>query len=78
MSKVTDVSKKDLSVSNVKDGSAGTLTPDKNTDLESYSNGRENVTKLSSISVNDIVISVSDVSGSPSILKSVFDIGTPN
>jgi len=76
MSKITNVSKKYLSVTNVKDASVGTLTPDKNTDLESYSNGKSKVIKLGDIITGDTVISISDDTGSPAILRSVFDIGT--
>ena len=77
MSKVASVSKKSLSVTNVKDNSVGTLTPDKNTDLECIQTAKKPV-KLSDVSVNDIVISISDDTGSPAILRSVFDIGTPS
>lgn len=76
MSKVTAVSKKSLTAADIKSGGSTTLTPDKNTDLESYSNGKETGIKLSSISVNDIVISITDDTGTPAILRSVFDIGS--
>ena len=81
LQKVTNVSKKYLSIANVKDNSVGTLTPDKNTDLESFgkatiSGGKSKVIKLSDVAVNDLVISVSDSTGSPALLRSIFDIGS--
>jgi hypothetical protein len=75
--KVTAVSKKDLTVSDLKTGGSNTLTPDIHSDLESYSQGKSTSIKISAINAGDTVISVTDNSGTPPILRSVFDIGTP-
>jgi hypothetical protein len=75
MSKVTAISKKYLTATDIKSGGSVTLTPDKNIDLESFSAGKSKVIKLSDVVTNDIVISVSDTTGSPAILRSIFDIG---
>ena len=76
MTKVTNVSKKSLTVSDAKNGGTNTLTPDKNTDVESFTSGKNKEIKLSDISINDIVIYVTDNSGTPPILRSIFDIGS--
>lgn len=72
---VTAVSKASLTVSDIKKGGSDTITPDKNTDIESFSKGKETKIKLSSITKGDLVIYVSDQTGSPAILRSIFDVG---
>lgn len=75
LAKVTDTSKKSITISDTKTGSQSTLTPDKNTDLESFANGKETTIKLTSINKGDAVIYVSDQTGTPAILRSIFDLG---
>ena len=75
--KVTDVSQKTLTVSDVKSGSNSTLTPDIHTDLESYTAGKATAIKIAGIAGGDTVIYFTDQSGTPPILRSVFDVGTP-
>jgi hypothetical protein len=75
LSNVTAVSKKSLTVTDVKSGQGSSITPDKNTDLESFANGKETATKITSINKNDLVIYVSDTTGTPAIVRSIFDIG---
>jgi hypothetical protein len=75
LSSVTTVSKKSLTVTDIKSGQSGTITPDKNTDLESFANGKETATKIASVNKNDLVIYVSDTTGTPAVVRSVFDIG---
>lgn len=75
--KVTDVSKKTLTVSDLKNGGSSTLTPNIHTDFESYSQDKSTSIKISAINAGDTVISITDNSGTPPILRSVFDVGTP-
>ncbi|MGA2910889.1 MAG: hypothetical protein ABSE04_03785 [Candidatus Microgenomates bacterium] len=75
VAEVAGISKKTITVTDIKSGTQSTLTPDKNTDIESYTNGKERGLKIASINQNDLVIIVLDQSGTPVILRSVFDIG---
>jgi hypothetical protein len=75
LSSVTAISKKSLTVTDVKSGQSGTVTPDKNTDLESFANGKETATKIASVNKNDLVIYISDTTGTPAVIRAVFDIG---
>ncbi len=60
------------------DGSTQTITPGKNTEIYSYLEGKTTSIKLSSITENEYVIVVSDTTGTPSITRSIFDIGQVN
>lgn len=75
LAEVTAVSKKSLTVTDVKSGQSSSITPDKNTDLESFANGKETASKIASVNKNDRVIYVSDITGTPVVLRSIFDIG---
>jgi hypothetical protein len=75
MSKVTKTSAKTLTVSDVKNGQSGTLTPVKTTSLKSVTGGKTSTMKITAVNADDTVISVTDTSGTPTLLRSVFDIG---
>lgn len=77
IAKVTSNNKKALSVASLKDNQQAAVTPDKNTALESYSNGKTKNIKLADVSQGDMVIYVIDSSGNSPIVRSIFDIGTP-
>ena len=75
MAKVTKTSSKALTVADVKSGEVGTLTSVKSTSIESFKAEKTSNIKLTAVNANDTVISVTDASGSPTLLRSVFDIG---
>lgn len=70
--KVTNTSKKSIDVTGIKDGSTVTLTPGTKTDIESYDSGKLTTVKLSSINDGDLVIYISDSTGTPPLVDSVF------
>ena len=72
--KVTDTSKKILTVSALVDSKNNNLTPDTKTDIESYSNGKLTKVKQTSINKNDMVIYITDNSGDSPVIRSVFVI----
>lgn len=73
--KVSAITKKNVSIANLKDGSSATFTPDKNTDIEQYSKGKFAAGKLSTITADDLTICVttSDAKGN-TLLRSLFDL----
>jgi hypothetical protein len=77
LSKVTAATKKSLTVTDIKSGETGTLTPDKNTVMKSYAAGKVMGIKITSVTTDDLIIYVSDISGTPPLLRSIFDIGKP-
>jgi len=77
LSKVTAATKKTLTVTVIKSGQSATLTPDKNTTIASFANAKTTNVKITAVSTNDLVIYVTDVSGTPALLRSIFDIGIP-
>lgn len=72
--KVASVGKKSIEVTPVSGGETLTITPDKNTVINSFSEGKTKSIKLANISVNDMIIIVSDISGTPSITRTMFDL----
>jgi hypothetical protein len=73
--KVDSVATKSLTFTPTTNGSSQTVTPDKNTNIKSYSDGKTISIKLSAISPSDIIILVSDTTGTPYLTRSIFDIG---
>ncbi len=76
MQKVESVSKKTLTVSPVGGGDSSTVTPDKNTSIQVFSDGKIKNAKITDISESDLVITVSDVTGSPTLCRSIFGLGS--
>lgn len=74
--KVTEVSSKSIVAVGVNDGKEVTITPAKNTTLESFLDNKTKAIKIANIKADDLLIVVSDNSGTPSIIRSIFDIGT--
>jgi hypothetical protein len=74
---VSSTTKKDLTVTDIKKGQNTTLTPDKNTVIKSYTTGKTTSIKITAVNTDDLVIYVNDISGTPALLRSVFDIGKP-
>jgi hypothetical protein len=75
LSSVTTVTKKSLTVTDIKSGQSATLTPDKNTEITSYVNAKTSSIKITGVNTNDLVIYVTNVSGTPPLLRSIFDLG---
>jgi hypothetical protein len=75
IAKVNKATSKALTVTDTKTGNSATLTPTKNTSIESVAAGKTINIKITAVNANDTVFSVSDTSGTPAILRSVFDIG---
>jgi hypothetical protein len=75
LSKITAVTKKSLTVTDLKSGQSATLTPDKNTTIASFANAKTTNVKITAVSTNDLVIYVTDTTGTPPLLRSIFDIG---
>lgn len=70
--KITDTSKKTLTVSSLKGGQGVDITPGTKTDIELYTKGAETRAKFASIGDGDLVIYVSDTSGDTPVIRAVF------
>ena len=70
--KVQAVNKKSIDAISVADSQNSTITPDKNTVLQSFLEGKTEKISLADISENDLIIVVADNSGSPSLIRSIF------
>jgi len=77
MSKAVSATKKVLNVTEIKDSQNVTITPDKNTDITSFSNGITKMVKLTDIKADDLIITVSDTTGNPPLIRCIFDLGQP-
>jgi len=75
MEKVGSVSTKSITLAAASDGNPQVVTPDKNTYIGSLLDGKTRAIKLSAISPSDLVIVVSDISGTPVLVRSIFDLG---
>lgn len=75
MAKVSNTTKKSLTLTPVNGGETITITPDKNTTLRSFTEGKTKNIKIADFSQSDTVITISDTTGSPSIVRSIFNIG---
>lgn len=75
LEKVESVAKKSITVSSINGGEPKDITPDKNTDMEIYSDGKLKGVTISGISASDLIILVSDTTGTPAITRSIFVIG---
>lgn len=75
MAKVAKVTVKSVVLSSVSGGDSTTITPDKNTGIRSYSGGTTKTIKLAAIKPSDLIILVTDASGTPSLTRSIFDLG---
>lgn len=74
--KVTNVSKKNITVTDTNGTNEATITIDKNTDIKGFSDGETKDISLSNISNLDLIIVVSDTSGSPALTRTIFNIGS--
>ena len=74
MAKVTKTSTKTLTVSDLKTGETGTVTPGKNTVLASFANGKTGNVKITGIKADSLVIYVTDASGTTPFTRSIFSI----
>lgn len=66
---VEEVTKKSLKLSE------GSFTPDKNTTVQVYSDGKIKSAKITDFSESDKVITVSDTTGTPALSRSIFNLG---
>jgi hypothetical protein len=73
--KTETVSKKSLALSPINGGDIVTITPDKNTSIRSYSQGKFKSITISAITKSDLIILVSDDTGTPSVVRSIFVVG---
>lgn len=72
--KVTSVGKKSVDVTPVSGGDTLTITPDKNTVINSYFEGKTKSIKLANISENDMLIVITDATGTPALVRSIFNL----
>ena len=72
--KVTDISKKNITVTGPKDNRATSVTPGKNTSFVSYFSGKTSAVKLASIGNGDSVIYVTDNSQTTPVIRAIFVI----
>lgn len=77
LAKVSDVSKKSITVSGIKDGEPQTVTPGTKTDIESFDSGKLKSIKLANISDNDLIIYVVDSSSDTPTVRSIFVVQKP-
>jgi hypothetical protein len=75
MQKVSDVAKKTVTFEPKGDEEALVITPDNNTDIESFLDGKIKNVALSFLSTSNYVIVVTDISGTPTLTRTLFDIG---
>lgn len=75
MQNVKEVSKKALTLSPAGGAEENIFTPDKNTTMESYSAGKVKSVKITDFSKSDLVITVSDTTGQPSLPRAIFNLG---
>ncbi len=74
--KVTELTKKSFNAAPIDNSETITVTPGKNTWIASFSEGDTNTIKFADIDVDDMLIVVSDTTGSPSITRSILKIET--
>jgi hypothetical protein len=74
MAKVTKTSTKALTVSDLKTGEAGTVTPSKNTIISSFANGKTGSIKIAGIKADSLIIYITNASGTTPFTRSVFSI----
>jgi hypothetical protein len=74
MGKIIKTSAKSLTVADSQKGEESVLTPSKNTVFASFANGKTSTIKIAAIKVDDLVIYVTDISGTSPFLRSIFDI----
>ena len=72
--KVDSVTKKSLTVTPTAGGDASTITPNKDSEIMFFSEGKVRDIALSDIAASDTVIVVSDTTGTPVISRSLFNI----
>jgi hypothetical protein len=72
--KVDSVTKKSLTVTPAAGGEVYTVTPDKNADIMSFSDGKVKDISLTDIEKSDTIIMVSNITGTPSVSRSIFNI----
>lgn len=70
--KVTETTKKDITVNGLKDGTSNTVTPDKDTDISGLSEGKVSSIKFASIKESDLIIYVTDRSPTTPVVRSIF------
>ena len=75
--KVTATTKNSLTVADTKSAVSATLTPDKSTAIAAFTNGKTSSVKITTINKDELVIYVTDISGTHPLLRSIFDIGKP-
>lgn len=74
--KVTNISKKTITLATLDGSSNSTITPDKNTILAAYSNGAVKNIPLTNFKSGDNVIVVSDTTGTLEVVRSIFNLGS--
>ena len=74
LAKVTKLTGKSLDVVNFNGGETATIIPDKRTWIAAFSDGKSNTIKLTDIDIDDMLIVVSEITGTPSITRSILNI----
>lgn len=74
LAKVSEILKNTLKATTIKNDEEIVITPDKNTQLKSYSENKTKNMSLTGMKIDDLLIVVSDNSGTPTITRSVFNI----
>lgn len=74
--KVKTAGKTSLELTAMAGSEESTLTPSKNTTIKSFSENKTKALSLANISEEDLIIVVSDNTGSPSIIRSIFVISS--
>lgn len=72
--RVSSVGKKSVDVTPISGGETITVTPEKNTGIYSFSEGKTKSIKLTDILENDTIIVVTDATGTPLITRSVYKL----
>lgn len=78
LQRVKIVGKNSLDLINIENGESVTITPGRNTVVNSFTEGKLKIIKLSGISESGLIITASDISVSPAIIRSLYNLGSVN
>jgi hypothetical protein len=74
LEKVSTVAKKSLTLTSENGGETSTVTPDKNTAIESFLDGKTKTIKITDIVSSDRLVVVSDTTGTPAFTRTLFHL----
>ena len=73
--KVSALTKKNVTIADVKTGQSSIVTPTTTTSIKTYIPGKIKASTFAAIKENDLVISVTDSSGTTPLVRTIFNLG---